>query len=103
MVAECVKCCWWHGIDGMDADQRINIQGIGGSVDLGASWSWWPLNLGALGRQRLPTWAAKQLFKARIGDFCISDRRLAGQIRMADRVKGLISGGVNPADEERSD
>ena len=115
MVAECIERCRRHGVDGVGADQFLDIQHIAVVLVLGAGGRpQQTLRLGALGRELLPAGACEQPLVVLIGQLGVGDGDLAlqraqplllaGVIGPRDLVvELLVDRGIDAADEERGD
>ncbi|MFK4398648.1 hypothetical protein ABIF31_005205 [Bradyrhizobium elkanii] len=115
VVAEGIERCRRHGVDGVGADQLLDIEHVAIVLVLGTGRSpQQPLRLGALGRQLVPAAACEQVLVVLIGELCIGDRDLAlqgGEPLLFVRIVGLrdllvellVDGGIDAADEEARD
>ena len=115
MVAERIQRCRRHGVDGVGADQLLDIQHVAVVLVLGAGGSpQQPLRLGAFGRELLPARAREQALVVLVGELGVGDGDLALQRAQPFLLAGivgpgdllvelLVDGAVDAADEERGD
>ena len=95
MVAECIERCRRHGVDGVGADQFLDIQHVAVVLVLGAGGGpQQALRLGALGRELLPARAGEQALVVLIGQLGVGDGDLA--LQRAQPL--LLAGVVGPCD-----
>ena len=112
VIAEGIQRCRRHGVDGVGADQLLDIENVGIVLVLGAGGGpQQPLRLGALGGELLPARSRKQPLVVLVGHLGIGDRDLALQRGEAFLLAGvigfrdlvvelLVDGTVDAADEE---
>ena len=115
VVAEGIERRRRHGVDGVGADQLLDIEHVAVVLVLGAGRGpQQPLRLGALGRELVPAWPGEQPLVILVGELGVGDRDLAlqrgepfllgGIVGLRDLlVELLVDRGVDAADEEAGD
>src|SRR5579875_287063 len=112
MIAESIHRGWRHGVDGIGADQFLNVENIPvGRIFRTGAGPQDTLRLGATRGQRLPALAAENALVNLIGEFGVGDgdfalqaeREPAGFVRrrlLGERGKLIIDERVDAADKE---
>ena len=115
VVAERIERRRRHGVDGVGADQFLDIEDVAVVLVLGAGGSpQQPLRLGALGGEFLPAGTCEQALVILIGHLRVGDRDLALQRAQPFLLAGVVGfrdllvelfvdSRVDAADEERGD
>ena len=91
MIAERIQRRRRHGVDGVGADQLLDIEHVAVVLVLGAGGGpQQPLRLCALGRELVPARAGKQALVILIGELGVGDRDLALQRGQPFLLAGIV-------------